>query len=937
MSGNPPWQGMQASLLRAGFEQRHRLLVLHTPLGANRLLAEAVEASESIDEGGFRLVLSVLADDAHIPLKRLIGQAVRLDLQTAHSRTELRPFHGHVTEAELIASNGGLARYQLVVEPWLAFLRWRHDSYLFQDMSVFDIVESVFADYQGQGKLMPQWRWEVADRSVYPQRGITTQYRESDHHFVTRLLAEEGLYYWFEHQATDGEGLGQHTMVIADHNGAFQPNAQPTIRFHRADASEREDSIQQWRAHRQLQTNALSQQSWDYKSVSARPLQLQSHQANSGRHRTLNWADDPGPYAWETAAQGERLLANAVEALELRNKSFEGEGTARTLGPASTFTLTQHPVHDQGSEEDRRFAVLAVRHLARNNLDEDLKRAVDEQLGASDIAREDSGNAEGEVPHYRNQFSAVRAAIPYRPLTLDGHGRAIHPKPTVAGSQSAIVIGADDVIHTERDHRIKVQFHWQRGARASTRQGHPAGQDNAPASDRLGAWLRVAASAAGANWGQVSLPRVGQEVLLDFQHGDIDRPVVVAALYNGQGAADAQHNQKQAGGAGATGNAPAWFAGESGEHAHNAVYSGLKTQELNASQSGQGGYNQLVFDDTPGQSRLGLATTQAASRLHLGHHKQQDDNQRGADRGHGAELATQAQGAIRGGAGLLISAHAQPNATGPFLASREAQSQTEQARELAESLAQSAQTQKARLQGEPAPGQLAPIEGLKHVAEVLGATDSGSAASGAGADSDGEIKATQGGQGTVTAYSEPHLQLSAPMGIGLATPKEAVILSGTTSTLVAGEDIDAMAKGQFAVSVAKGISLYTVGAEAKGEEPNTERGIALHAASGKVRLQSQSGATRIAADKKVTIASVTQHIDIEAPKHVLLTVAGAYVKLEGASIKIHAPGRVKFWGMHIFTMPMGDGSSNEVGKGNLKGCGMQESDAATVGAGSVSR
>jgi uncharacterized protein involved in type VI secretion and phage assembly len=674
----------------------------------------------------------------------------------------------------------------------------------------------------------------------------------------------------------------------------------------------------------------------------------------------LNWADDPGHYAWETSAQGTRLLRNALEALELRNKTFEGEGTVRTLSPASTFTLTQHPVHDRDGAEDRRFAVLSVRHLARNNLDEDLQRAADEELGASELARElqagahvdkdtqignvvksgaprkGNANATEAVPHYRNDFSAVRAAIPYRPLTLDGQGRAIHPKPTIRGSQTAIVIGAGDVIHTDRDHRIKVQFHWQRGAGSSSRLAHPAGDDNAPASHQLGAWVRMASAMAGTNWGQSGPPRNGQEVLVDYLHGDIDRPVVVGALYNGQGAPDAQYNQKQSGAAGATGNAPAWFAGQEGEHAHNAVYSGIKTQEMRASQSGTGGYNQLVFDDTPQQSRLTLATTQASSRLHLGHHKQQNDNQRGKDRGHGAELATTAQGAIRAGSGLLVSAYAQPNATGPFMASREAQNQTTQARELAESLAESAQTQKAMLKGEAKPDKLEAMQGLKHVAKVLGTTEGGSGADSDGA-GDGDIKATGGGQGSVTAWSEPHLQLTAPLGIGIATPKEAVIVSGQTSTIVANEDIDLMAQGQAAIAVAKGVSLYTVGTKPKGEEPNTERGISLHAASGKVKLQSQDGATRIAADKKVTIASVTKEIEVEAPTHVLLTVGGAYVKLEGSSIKIHAPGKVMFHGMHNMTSPMGDSSSNSVGRGALMGCATQEADAASAGSGSMSR
>jgi len=926
--------------MRAGTTQQDRLLVLHTPLGANKLLAERLDGVESLDEGGFRFELTALSDDANIELNMLMGQGVRLDLQTTQSRTDLRPFHGHVTEAECVSSNGGMARYRLVIEPWLAFLRHRQDSCLFQHQSVFDIVDAVFARYQSQGKLAVQWRWEIAQRDIYPVRGITTQYHESDFDFVARLLAEEGLCYWFEHATGKDGDLGSHTLVIADHNGAFRANTQATIRFHRADASEREDTIQQWRGSRQLQTNSLAQQSWDYKSVSARPVQQQSRGAG---HRTLQWSDDPGAYGWETSAQGERLLSNALQALELRNKRFEGQSAVRTLAPATTFTLSGHEQHDKDSEEDRRFAVLAVRHIARNNFDEALKAGVGERLGLPDIASvfdasKDSGNVAAgpdTVTHYRNDFTTVRAAIPYRPLSMDGHGQRIHPKPSVHGSQSAIVIGVGEnaPVHTDRDHRIKVQFHWQRGSGASARQPRPDGQDNAPASDRLGAWVRVAASAAGDNWGQVTLPRVGQEVLVEFHHGDIDRPVVVAALYNGAGQVDAQHNEKSAGAAQSTGNAPAWFAGEgkdAKEHAHNAVFSGIKTQELSASQSGDGGYNQLVFDDTPGQGSTSLATTQAQSRLHLGHHKQQDDNTRGKARGHGAELATTAQGAIRAGSGLLVSAHAQQNAKGAFMASREAQQQTQQAEELATSLAKSAQTQKAQIKGEEAPDKLPAIEALKHVSEVLGATQEGSAASSSANGSGGDIKATEGGQGSVTAYSEPHLQFSAPMGIGFVTPKEAIAVSGKNTAIVANQDIDLPAQGQIAVSVAKGVSLYTLGAKAgEGGEPNQERGITLHAASGSVTLQSQKGATKIAADKKVTIASTTKNVEVEAPTHVLLTSAGAYIKLEGSSIKIHAPGKVTFRGMHNFVGPAGDGSSNSMGEASYRGCNPSVESAAS--------
>ena len=186
---------------------------------------------------------------------------------------------------------------------------------------------------------------------------------------------------------------------------------------------------------------------------------------------------------------------------------------------------------------------------------------------------------------------------------MDAQGRLVHPRPTVWGTQTALVVGLDAPVHTDRDARIKLQFHWQRGAQASHRLSAPL-DDNAPASDASGTWVRVAQSSwAGANWGGVFIPRLGQEVLVEFVDGDIDRPVIVGATYNGEGQPDAQGNRVNAGAAGATGNAPAWFPGSARQgahegHAHTATLSGFKSQSLDASQAGSGGHNQLVLDDS---------------------------------------------------------------------------------------------------------------------------------------------------------------------------------------------------------------------------------------------------------------------------------------------------------------------------------------------------
>ncbi|RXK57448.1 type VI secretion system tip protein VgrG, partial [Stenotrophomonas sp. MA5] len=251
-----------------------------------------------------------------------------------------------------------------------------------------------------------------------------------------------------------------------------------------------------------------------------------------------------------------------------------------------------------------------------------------------------NGRAPGEVStaFYDNRFVAIPAEVTYRPQTDDGHGTHLHPRPTITGTLSAIVVSDGDPLLSDRDHRIKVQFPWQRGGNASSGLAHPGGDDNAPATGGAWTWVRVMTPWAGDNWGGVVLPRRGQEVLVAFLEGDIDRPVVVGAVYNGRGQQDAQHNQINGGGANATGNAAAWFEGND----HAAVYTGFKSQALADSQGGQGGYQQLRFDDTPGQGRAQLSTTQHETTLTLGHLKGGQDNVREGERGFGVELSTQA-------------------------------------------------------------------------------------------------------------------------------------------------------------------------------------------------------------------------------------------------------------------------------------------------------
>lgn len=861
--------------------QHRRLLRLHTPLGTDALLAEGLRARESLDDGGFRLDLTALSVDAHLAIDGLVGQRVLLEIAGAGSARGSRPFHGHVTACELAGANGGLARYRLRVEPWLTFLRHRTDCRVFRDMTLVEIVEALFAGYAGAGVLAPAWRWELADGALYRRRSLTTQFQESDFAFLHRLLADAGVFYWFEHEgAPEDESLGGHAMVLCDHADAFA-DAGP-VRFHRAGATEAGGGIEQWRRTRRWQAWRLERSSWDYRAVALR----RAHADGDAHGEVIPVdADVAGPYAWVDGAEGELRAQRQMEAMQVRAHAIDGAGGCARLAAGASFELAGHPAHP--GPDGRRFACIAVSHEARSNLDADLGDAVGEALGPAPLPAADI------LPGgYRNRFSAIPAGVAYRPRTVDGHGLRLHPRPLVRGTLGAIVASDGGPLLTDRDHRIQVQFPWVRrrmdGACAAPGDGLDASQ--------FTTWARVATPWAGDNWGVVAVPRRGQEVLVAFLEGDIDRPVVVGALYGGRGQDDAQHNLVASGSAGATGNAPAWFEG----NGHAAVFTGFKSQALASSQDGSGGYQMLRLDDTPGEGRAELASTQHASALALGHMRSGKDNVRGTGRGFGAELRTAASGAIRAGAGLLLT-------TAPGrqqLEDDEALTRLGEGERLLQSLADAAAAQQAQLPGDTdaLPAQLE----MQRLRETLQAAR----AVGTRAGGDGSVG---GGDGEAPAWSSPQLVGSSPDGVLALTPADQAWVAGTSMALLAGAGIGWMSQGETVVAAGGGIALFAQGGAPPGGQPCDETGIALHAAQGAVSARAHRGEAAIAARDGITIASVQGEVNVAAPDgHVLLACQGAYLKLEGDGIELGAPGTIAFKATHReFTGPAGAGAAGK--------------------------
>ncbi|MDD1969106.1 type VI secretion system tip protein VgrG [Pseudomonas putida] len=894
---------MTAPRLMPEFTQQDRLLRLHTRLGENILLAEYLGGWEALEQGGFSLQLSALSSDATLTLEQLVGSPVLLELLCDDSRTELRPFHGHVRRFGRVGSNGGLTRYRLHIEPWLMMLGDRQDSFAFHDMSVIDICEQIFGFYQGES-IHPHWRWEV-DVSLYPRRSLTAQYQETDLAFIERLLAEEGIAYRFEHQGEkDSLALGRHTLVLTDTNERLRTGDAVTVPFQRSDVTEARDSVQQWSSGARWVNPQFERQSWDHRSLSTRPT---SFSADAVPMPGSVDRDICGPYGWIDAAQGERRVRQHRDAAHVSARQIHGQGSWRRMAAGVAVSLSGHGAASASGS----WICLRVEHQARNNLDAQLQAQVEASLGkihSDDPDWNGFGDREGETDDfvYRNRFSVLPANHLYRPQ--HEAGQYLHRTAIARGAQTAIVVGDGGPLLTDRDHRAKVQLHWQRGSKSASLRDHPQGPDNAPANGQSGTWVRVATGLAGNNWGSVFVPRVGQEVWVDFLEGSADRPVCVRALYNGLGTADAGHSRIAAGPSGSTANAASWFPGND----HSDVLHGLKTQDLSQSHTGTGGYRHLRLDHTSSQSHAQLYTTDQHSGLTLGHLKQGQDNKRLKNRGHGTDLSTQGHGAVRAGTGLLLSTvqtRQQMDASAVL-------TDLDNAQLLIDQLGDVALQNNAGLAQEVTP--LPASEAVRQAQEILSSTAGGQRAG----------QGIGGGEGQVSAWSDPMLVVHGNAGLNSYTPKSHCWASGSHSLLTASADLNLTAQGKTQFVAGSGLVLYTQGDQAD-DRPIDQTGIALHAATGRVSLQAQTDLARLAAKRNVLLASTEANAHVQGNTHLLLTAQSAMVKLLGGTIDLSAAGSVLLKaGLHKWEGPKGGQALvGAMSKGELGACSLKNSDA----------
>ena len=452
------------------FSQASRYMKLSTPLGDDVLAVEQFRCRDAISEL-FTMELSVLSKEEDIKPKKLVGLNVTLTL-VLDDGTD-RYFNGFVASLTGGHKSGrDLRQYNMVVVPWFWFLTKNSNCRIFQQLSVVDIIEQVFGDIGFSD--FKKGAMVVA----HPAREYCVQYRESDFAFVSRLMEEEGIFYFFEHDN------GKHTLVLTDDKSSYKPCPENLIPVNPG-SSGSDASIKSWDHRYQFCSGKWSFTDYNFQMPTNNLAADTQTIVDLPDIKKFEVYDYPGEYS--AKSEGTPLTKVRMEALEVSHDTVHAVSECKTLFAGGTFTVSHG---DIPAEDKKEYVITAIEHSA----------------------------ADGSYGHggggftYSNNFTCAPSSINCRPEQKT-------PRPFIHGSQTALVVGpGGEEIHVDEFGRIKVQFHWDRKGKKD---------------ENSSCWIRVAQSWAGKKWGQIYTPRIGQEVVISFLEGDPDRPLIIGSVYNG--------------------------------------------------------------------------------------------------------------------------------------------------------------------------------------------------------------------------------------------------------------------------------------------------------------------------------------------------------------------------------------------------------------------
>ena len=491
-------------------KQKNREAAIGTPLGEDVLLLVSMSGTEQLSRP-FEFQLELASEEHQVKSCDIIGQNVTIRLNLP--KDEVRYFNGFVSRFTQTLGSLELARYRATVVPWLWFLTRTADCRIFQKKKVPDIIKQVFNDHGFT---------DIEDTltGIYREWEYCVQYRETDFNFVSRLMEQEGIYYFFKHEN------GKHTLVLADSAGAHKSYPDhDQIKFRPADLRASEEKyISDWIVETCIQPGWYALNDFDFENTQ-KDLQAKANVAREHAKADFSIYDYPGEYI--ESNEGEDYAKKRIDELQAQYEVITASSDVRGICTGCTFSLIDHPREDR----NKKYLITSANY----NINSDLLQASNETA-------------------YSCSFKSIDATQQFR-------APRITPKPTIPGPQTAMVVGpSDKEIYTEEFGRVKVQFHWDRYGTID---------------ENSSCWIRVAQGWAGKNWGAMYIPRIGQEVIVEFLEGDPDRPIITGRVYNDKAM-------------------PPY------EPKTNPTMSTIKS---NSSKDG-GGFNEIRFEDKKGEEQI---------------------------------------------------------------------------------------------------------------------------------------------------------------------------------------------------------------------------------------------------------------------------------------------------------------------------------------------
>ena len=518
-----------------------RTFKAHSSLG-EQLQFRSMVGNEQISRL-FEFRVRLISESSSISAKSLLGQdmSVEVDLTTEKGGGGKRYLSGQVVQFTYIGRDGDFYSYMAVLRPKLWHATRRTDFKIFQNQKAPDIIKSVLAKYNLSidDKLSGSYRnW------VY-----MVQYDESDFNFVSRVMESEGIYYYFSHSN------GNHTLVLADDIGSHSPlpNGPSTIPYYSGDRAAHvhdEDFIDGWSFAEDVASGHFAADDYDFEKPKAL---LDTKQQQPAGHAEDSREIYKWPGGYTEVADGENYARIHIEQQKAPREAAHGEGNARNIAPGYLFTFSKYPRPDQNKE----YLIEAAYY----RFEENVYRS--DGAGGSGAAKRTGTDS---PTSYRIGFDVVPKTTPYR-------SQEVTPKPHTTGPQTAVVVGPPgEEIYTDKYGRVKVQFHWDRYGKMD---------------ENSSCWIRVSSPWAGSNYGGIHIPRIGQEVVVDFINGDPDYPIITGRVYNAM-------------------QMPPW------DLPANKTQSGFLTRSTKGGTPGHGLHNSpgtanaIRFEDKAGQEQLWL-------------------------------------------------------------------------------------------------------------------------------------------------------------------------------------------------------------------------------------------------------------------------------------------------------------------------------------------